>query len=251
MCTLAVLVGTDRRWPLVVAANRDERLGRASEGWALREPARGPRYLAPRDLVAGGTWIGLSDRGVFAGVTNYHASAAWYPDPDRRSRGELVGMALVSPGAGEARAALAAVAAEAFNPFHLVVGDARSAFVWWYDGEAAGFAPLGPGLHVVTENAWDGSCPRAALVRSRWPLDPTPPRLRELLSLHGPVASFGGATCIHMDPAYGTRSSAVLRIAAEPSATELYVADGRPCTFPLEDRSSLVAALARGRPASP
>ncbi len=53
------------------------------------------------------------------------------------------------------------------------------------------------------------------------------------------------ATCIHMDPVYGTRSSAVLRLAADLAASELYAADGRPCTAPLEDRSDLLAALAR------
>ncbi len=247
MCTLAVLSGVDRRWPLVVAANRDERLGRPAEGWALRDPPRpgAPRHVAPRDLRAGGTWIGLSARGVFAGVTNYHASLAWYPDLDRRSRGELVPAALAEPTAEAARAALERLDAASFNPFHLVVADARAAFVWWYDGEGAGFAPLGPGLHVVTENAWDGRCPRAGLVRARWPVDPSLPRLRELLSVHGPAETFGASTCIHMDPAYGTRSSAVLRIAPDLRASELFVAEGRPCVTPHEDRADLVAALAR------
>lgn len=247
MCTLAVLSGVDRRWPLVVAANRDERLGRPAEGWALRDPVRpgAPRWAAPRDLRAGGTWIGLSARGVFAAVTNYHASLAWYPDPDRRTRGELVTAALAEPSAGAARDALARVDATAFNPFHLVVGDAAGAFVRWYDGEADGLEPLGPGLHVVTENAWDGACPRARLVRARWPVEPSLPHLRELLSIHGPVETFGASTCIHMDPAYGTRSSAVLRLAPELAASELYVADQRPCVAPYDDRSDLVAALAR------
>jgi hypothetical protein len=48
-----------------------------------------------------------------------------------------------------------------------------------------------------------------------------------------------------MDPAYGTRSSAVLRLAPDLAASDLFVADGRPCLAPLEDRSDLLAALAR------
>jgi uncharacterized protein with NRDE domain len=245
VCTLAVALGTDRRWPVVVAANRDERLSRPSEGWALRDAPGAPRYAAPRDLLGGGTWIGLSARGVFAAVTNYHASAAWYPDPGRRSRGELVGLALAAPSAAAARQALASPSADAFNPFHLVVADATSAFLWRYDGEAAGFDALGPGLHVVTESAHDGRDPRGELVRSRWPLDPSPARLRALLSIHGPVPTFGGSTCIHMDPAYGTRSSTVLRLAGDLAAAELFTTDGPPCTAALEDRGALIAALAR------
>src|SRR5512145_2646238 len=120
MCTLAIALQADRRWPLVVAANRDERLHRAAEGWRLRDGQDGLRYAAPGDLVAGGTWIGLSARGVFAGLTNFHAPLGWYPDPARRSRGEIVGLALGHPTATAARAALATVDAARFNPFHLV-----------------------------------------------------------------------------------------------------------------------------------
>lgn len=242
MCTLAVAWGVDPRWPVVIAANRDERLGRASDGWALRDGAEGPRYAAPQDLLAGGTWMGVSARGVFAGLTNYHAPFAWYPDPVRRSRGEIVGLALSEPTAADARGALREAALERWNPFHLLVADARSAFLAWYDGERSALVDLAPGLHLVTERSPDGRCPRGDLVRARWPLEPSVPLLRELLTIHG---SGHASTCIHGDPAYGTRSSAILRLAPQLSASELYAADGRPCVAPLEDRSELLAALAR------
>jgi hypothetical protein len=274
MCTLAVALRTDRRWPVIVAANRDERLGRASEGWALRttsppnpplhgEPWRGGQmgvnvaYAAPRDQVAGGTWIGISARGVFAGLTNYHAPLDWYPDPARRTRGELVPLALSAPDAASARALVAGLDLAAWNPFHLVVADAQDAFLAWYDGEGAGVEPLPDGLHVVTESSLRGLGPRGDLVRARWPVEPSVPRLRELLTIHAPepVTAQGslGVTCIHMDPHYGTRSSAILRLAPALAgdrrapglgASELYVTDARPCLAPHEDRSALLHALA-------
>jgi uncharacterized protein with NRDE domain len=246
MCTLAVAFQTDRRWPVIVAANRDERLGRPAEGWALRELPGGGRFAAPRDAVGGGTWIGLSTRGVVAALTNYHAPGSWYPDPARRSRGEIPPLALGAGSASAARDAIGALDASAWNPFHLVVAGARSAFLWWYDGEDAGVQPLAPGLHVVTENAWDGSCPRSALMRARWPLEPTIDRLRDLLTVHAPGGDGARlATCIHMDPAYGTRSSTVLRLTGDLSTSDLWTSDARPCLGPLEDRSSLAVALAR------
>jgi uncharacterized protein with NRDE domain len=249
MCTLAVGFRTDRRWPLVVAANRDERTGRPSEGWAIRE-RDGVRYAAPGDLLAGGTWIGVSQAGVFAGLTNFHAPVTWYPDPARRSRGDLVPIALAMGSAAEARDAMARLDPPRWNPFHLVVADAETAFLWWYDGEDAALEPLSPGLHVVTESSPHGRCPRGELVRSRWPLEPTVPRLRELLTIHAPSATTGVGTCIHMDPVYGTRSSAILRLAPELSASELYATDARPCLAPHEDRTALLGALAarRGSP---
>ena len=241
MCTLAVAVGTDRRWPVLVAANRDERLGRASEDWALRSGPARPAWLAPRDAVAGGTWIGVSAAGVFAGLTNFHVPTGQGPDPDRRSRGEIVPAALAHPTAAAARSALASLPAGAFNPFHLLVADGHGAFLWWYDGETSAFEDLGPGLHVVTERSPHGRDPRGDLVRSRWPLDPTPARLRELLATHTPLPG----PCIHLGEVYGTRSAAVLRLAPAVAHSELYASVGAPCVTPLEDRAALLAALAR------
>jgi uncharacterized protein with NRDE domain len=241
MCTLAIAWRVDRRWPIVVAANRDERIGRAAEGWSLREPAGAPRYAAPRDLVAGGTWIGVSARGLFAAVTNFHTGAP--PDPRRRSRGDLVPLALAQPTAVAARAAIARQEAAAWNPFHLLVAGADGAFLWRFDGERAALEDLAPGLHVVTESAHDGRGPRGELVRARWPLDVDVGALREVLTVH--ASGRDEATCIHMDPLYGTRSSAVLRLAPALAVAELYAADGRPCLTPLEDRSRLLQELAR------
>jgi hypothetical protein len=250
MCTLAVALHADRRWPIVVAANRDERLGRPAETWALRggvaPPAGGgaprpPRHAAPRDVEAGGTWIGVSQAGVFAALTNFHAGVP--PDRSRRSRGELVPLALAAPSAAAAREALAAVPAAGFNPFHLVVADAQDAFLWRFDGGSDAVTPLGPGLHVVTERTPDGRDPRGELVRARWPLDPSPPRLAELLGLHGPGPA--ESVCVHAGEAYGSRSSAILRLAPSLARSDLYVADGPPCRAPFEDRSELLLALAR------
>ena len=69
MCTLIVLHRCVAGRPLVVAANRDEFLARPAEDFAIRTSATGP-ILSPLDLEAGGTWVGLSQRGVFAGLTN-------------------------------------------------------------------------------------------------------------------------------------------------------------------------------------
>jgi uncharacterized protein with NRDE domain len=240
MCTLAIALGSDRRWPLVVAANRDERLSRASEGWALRSVAGSIPYAAPRDAVAGGTWVGLSSEGVFAAVTNVFTGAP--PDPALRSRGELVGLALALPTSSAARAALEEIPAAAFNPFHLAVADRGGAFLWRHDGTSPpSFSPLGPGLHIVTERGADGLDPRALAVRAAWPTDLAPGRLGALLARHEP----GEPICIHLGEAYGTRSATVLRLTSELATSDLWTGDVAPCRAPLEDRSELLSALAR------
>jgi uncharacterized protein with NRDE domain len=224
-----------------VAANRDEHLARPSEPWALRFGPGPIPYAAPRDAVAGGTWIGLSAAGVFAAVTNVFTGAP--PDASLRSRGELVGLALALPSARAARAALESVPATQWNPFHLAVADATGeAFLWRHDGEGpARFSPLAPGLHVVTERAADGSDPRALAVRAAWPTEPDLGALGGLLARDGP----GEPICVHLGEAYGTRSATVLRLAGAVASSDLLTADLAPCTAPLEDRSALLAALAR------
>ena len=244
MCTLAVALGVDRRWPLVVAANRDERLGRAAEGWALRTTPGGVRWAGPLDLRA----RRHLDRRLARAACSRRSPTSTPPSTGtptrtRRSRGELVPRRSRPPRRRRPREALAALDPAAWNPFHLVVADAASAFLWWYDGERAAVEPLGAGLHVVTEDSPHGLGPRGDLVRTRWPVDLSPARLRELLSLHAPPHP--APTCLHAEPHYGTRSSAILRLPDRLGHGELYAADGPPCTFPLEDRSALLEQLAR------
>ena len=85
MCLLIFSHRTDPRYPLVLAANRDEFHARptaASAFWPEH-----PDLLAGRDLAQGGTWMGLTRQGRLAAITNYRDPARTAPAP--RSRGEL------------------------------------------------------------------------------------------------------------------------------------------------------------------
>ncbi len=130
-------------FPVLVAANRDEARDRPSE-----PPRIWPGgFLAPRDVRAGGTWIGLNRSGVFAGITNRSREPR---DPERPSRGHLVLEAL---GAPSARAAAARVARLGFaspqNPCNLLIADAEDAFLL-IGGETMTDRTLAPGTHVLT-----------------------------------------------------------------------------------------------------
>jgi uncharacterized protein with NRDE domain len=242
VCTLAVALGTDRRWPLVIAANRDERLGRPAESWALREVPGGQRAAAPRDVEAGGTWIGVNAAGLVAAITNFFTPEEGFPDRRRRSRGELVTAALAARSLDEARAAISATEAARYNPFHLLVADGSGAgLLWRYDGRQAAIERLGPGLHVVTERDPFGRGPRGEWIHARWPLDLSPAHLRTMLAGHGEPA--WDYPCIHLGDLYGTRSSTILRLGPSLLLSELLVADGPPCQAPFEDRSRLLVEL--------
>ena len=85
MCLILVGYQPDSDRPLVVAANRDEfhqRASAAAEFWPQY-----PELLAGKDLVAGGTWLGCTRSGKFAGLTNFNQGGE---APTARSRGSLV-----------------------------------------------------------------------------------------------------------------------------------------------------------------
>lgn len=86
MCVLALAWRAHPRWRLVLMANRDELHSRPSAALGRWEDA--PSLLAGRDLVSGGTWLGVSDQARMCVVTNLHTGQA--PDPDAPSRGRLV-----------------------------------------------------------------------------------------------------------------------------------------------------------------
>src|ERR1700731_1035753 len=84
MCTLVILRRPGHRWPVLIGANRDEMIDRASKPPGRHWPDR-PELFDGRDILAGGSWLGNNDWGVAAAVLNRHGSAR--PAPHRRSRG--------------------------------------------------------------------------------------------------------------------------------------------------------------------
>ena len=67
MCTLVLLRRPGHDWPLVLAANRDEMIDRPARPPARHWPDR-PEVVAGLDELAGGSWLGLNDHGVVAGI---------------------------------------------------------------------------------------------------------------------------------------------------------------------------------------
>src|SRR5437867_3846904 len=89
MCLVALALDESHRFPLVVAANRDEFFSRpaARLGW-WSAAAGAPDILGGRDLGGGGTWLGLTAAGRLALLTNVRLADRL--EPHAPSRGEIV-----------------------------------------------------------------------------------------------------------------------------------------------------------------
>ena len=183
---------------------------------------------------------------MFAALTNRPNPT---PDASLRSRGLLVLDALGARTAREAADALAALPAGAYNPFNLFVADGREAFVAVYAG-APNVTELAPGAHVIgNADPDDRGVPKVARLLDAAERVAAGPRewwlegLAAICRSHdgdGPL----GAACVHHG-GYGTRSTTLLALDAEPAASRLLFAEGPPCRAELRDRSSFLQELFR------
>lgn len=241
MCLLIVLAQIRDDLPLVVAANRDERLDRPAVAMTVLQEA-GPRIVGGRDEVAGGTWLAVNDAGVVAGLTNRPTEGG--PDKTKRSRGELpLRLARHLTAAEAAQTFESEIRPTDYNPAWLLVGDRRDIF--WVDvtgTDVVVVEHLGPGIHVLENKPLHADSLKVAHVRSLLgdvaSMEPAAlvHHLQSVLADHhlpegaeSPVA----ANCVHTEKGYGTRWSGIVTVGRDPAEVpSVHYADGPPCTTP-------------------
>lgn len=147
MCLIAFAWRAHPRYPLIVAANRDEfhsRPTRALELWG-----EDPDVMGGRDLEAGGSWMGVTRTGRFAAVTNYRTA---HPGPGEKSRGALVGDFLLGREPAPCSAAKITCEAKRYGPYNLLLGDGRE-LVWATNRPAPVWHTVAEGVHGVSNGA--------------------------------------------------------------------------------------------------
>ncbi len=240
MCTLILASQAFADCPLILATNRDEALDRPAQAPTLRT-AGTRRILAPKDLVANGTWLGLNDGGLVVAITNRFGVPV---DLARPSRGDLVMTALAEPSAHAAFKRLREINAAHYNGFHLLMADVDRTFIVWGDGEQLTSIELDPGLHVITERSFDAApTQRESLIRELLPMPqgpaPTRQALQEILTTRAEPTT-EGVLVDWPEHNYGTRSSTILYLGHK---VQLHHANGRPDTTPFQDYSPAAKAL--------
>jgi hypothetical protein len=163
VCTIAFAWQVLADAPIAVAANRDEALDR--ESLPPRVLESDPTIVAPQDAEAGGTWIGVTELGLFVAITNRWTEGGPPDLPAGRSRGLLVRDALRCE---DAAAAVDLVRSEVvdrdYAGFNLLVADADRATYLEWDGDLRE-RTLDPGVHVIVNPGIDEVDDRAARLR--------------------------------------------------------------------------------------
>lgn len=257
MCTLVAFHRVRSDYPLVIAGNREEVYARRTSPPRIWPGT--PAVLAGVDGEKGGTWLGVSARGLYVGLTNQRNDVG--PDPTLHSRGEVVAALLHAATLDDALGLLRTLDGALYNPFNLLLGDGERLFVAYIRPDTrVELLELGQGIWVLPNDRLDSpefpKIARAAtlaqpLVALPWDdfIARVPTLLadhtelpREVLdtlhfpdwlprAMHGPLA----AICVHT-PTYGTRSASVA--ALSPRKVErFYYADGTLCKTPLVELS--------------
>jgi hypothetical protein len=137
MCTVLLRFDPDARFPVLLAAVRDEYLARPWQPPAEHWPGR----WGGRDSAAGGTWLAVdpAEHSVSALLNGFPPRSG---PGDRPTRGTLALDGLPED-------------VSAFDAFHLVRAGAAAVTVDTWDGETLTHRTLEPGDHVIVNQGVD------------------------------------------------------------------------------------------------
>lgn len=202
MCVAALAWQAHPRWRLVAIGNRDEYHERLAVALAHWDDGSG--IIAGRDLVGGGTWLGVNEAWRFALITNRRGFDN--PDPARRSRGELVTATL----AGDDLPA----ELNAYNPFNLLV-TGENGLEYLTNRPDSLRTTLGHGIYGLSNGALDEPWPKTLALKAAltdWLAD----GVADLAPLFAILAS-------EDRPALGLSAREASEIPVEPSDTPPFI----------------------------
>jgi uncharacterized protein with NRDE domain len=157
MCIIVFAFETRADYPLVLADNRDEFYNRPAAAAGYWEDH--PDIYAGRDLVGGGTWLGVTRSGRFAAVTNYRDTKA---APGTISRGNLTADFL--KGSGPAEEYLSDIQRRAgdFSGFNLILGEINDARreMFHYSNRGDEITSLEPGIYGLSNHLLNTPWPK-------------------------------------------------------------------------------------------
>jgi uncharacterized protein with NRDE domain len=157
MCTVTWWQGSEG---YEVFFNRDERLTRPEALPPAVREEDGVKFLAPVDVLSGGTWLLVNEAGVTLAILNHYEKEE--PEPPGgvfRSRGQLVWSLASCASLEEVAARLGGMEIEEYNAFLFLAfdpgsGDRPGARVWqWvHEGTALRGPDPSPGMPVCSSS---------------------------------------------------------------------------------------------------
>jgi uncharacterized protein with NRDE domain len=146
---------------LLVLSNRDEAYHRPAlplHAWP------DSKIFAGRDQEALGTWLGCSRNGRLAAVTNFRSGKT--PNPQSKSRGELVTQFLTSEMSAEDFLQKTARHADAYNAFNLLVFDGQTLI--GLESHSGQTVTMSAGISGVSNAGFDTPWPKLTATKTKF-----------------------------------------------------------------------------------
>jgi uncharacterized protein with NRDE domain len=248
MCVFSVAYRCFPDCPIFVLTNRDESTERPTIAPHLfvSPPPRGTHWFGGTDQQAGGTWFGVNEHGLLAGVTNRKTKTV---PANPRSRGlfcrDILEEASAQAALDRARTELAS---NEYAGFNLILLTAPEAFVLEHADDSR-IHHLTPGVHTIGNGRLDD--PHDARVQRTQVL------VEEMLARYGNWADCVGPSqaicrvhadengpgiCLHGD-GFGTVGSSVVGLPLDVHQSVYHYAPGPPCRTPYVDYSNSLRDL--------
>ncbi len=154
MCLILIAYRASSRYPLVIAANRDEAYARPAlpaERWT-----DAPGVYGGRDMEAGGGWLAISVAGRYAALTNFREGGR--RDSSLQTRGALVADYVRGEAAPLAYLEQVHQRRTAYNGFSMLAGDADD--LYFYSNRGNGVRKVAPGVHGLSNHLLDEPWPK-------------------------------------------------------------------------------------------
>lgn len=153
MCLIVFSYKKSSDYPFIFAANRDEFYDRPTSSAHVWDTT--PKILAGKDEKEGGTWLGISENGRFAALTNYRQMNEI--KEDTISRGMIVKDFLLSDINPRKYLFELIQNQDEYNGFNLIAGYLDD--LYYISNKKKGVYKIKPGLHSVSN----------ALLNTSWP----------------------------------------------------------------------------------
>jgi len=153
MCLVVFAINVHKDYKFIFAANRDEFYNRPTEQADFWKEY--PDLLAGKDLQAGGTWMGITNQGRLAAITNFRDLRNYKEDAP--SRGKLTLDFLVNNINPEEYYKSIKSNLYTYNGFNLLIGSVNELF--YFSNKTAGLQKLEPGIYGLSN----------ALLNTPWP----------------------------------------------------------------------------------
>jgi uncharacterized protein with NRDE domain len=154
MCLILFSFQRHAKYPLILAGNRDEFYEREAQQAHFWESD--PSLLAGKDLRAGGTWLGVSEKGEFGAVTNYRDLRN--PINGERSRGEIIPEFLTQNGSAKEKLKQVKANYAKYSGFNLLAGSAGE--LYYLNNIDNQFQTVEPGIYGISNAFLDTSWPK-------------------------------------------------------------------------------------------